>query len=102
MLPVFRGLAGLKFLRGTVFDPFGMTEERRQERALIVEYEALIEELLHGLSPQTHALAVKLAQIPEHIRGFGLVKEANLNRVRGEWRDMLSQWREGNRLQSAP
>ena len=102
MLPVFRGLAGLKFLRGTVFDPFGMTEERRQERALIVEYEALIEELLRGLSPQTHALAVKLAQIPEHIRGFGLVKEANLNRVRGEWRDMLSQWREGNRLQSAP
>jgi len=89
-------------LRGTVFDPFGMTEERRQERALIVEYEAWIEELLRGLSPQTHALAVKLAQIPEHIRGFGLVKEANLKRVRGDWRDMLSQWREGKRLQSAP
>jgi indolepyruvate ferredoxin oxidoreductase len=102
MLPVFRGLARLKFLRGTVFDPFGMTEERRQERGLIVEYEALIEELLRGLSPQTHALAVKLARIPEHIRGFGLVKEANLQRVRGDWRDLLTQWREGNRLQSAP
>jgi indolepyruvate ferredoxin oxidoreductase len=102
MLPVFRGLARLKFLRGTVFDPFGMTEERRQERALIVEYEVLIEELLRGLSPQTHALAVKLARIPEHIRGFGLVKEANLQRVRGDWRDLLTQWREGNRLQSAP
>jgi len=102
MLPVFRGLARLKFLRGTVFDPFGMTEERRQERGLIVEYEALIEELLRGLNPQTHALAVKLARIPEHIRGFGLVKEANLQRVRGDWRDLLTQWREGNRLQSAP
>jgi indolepyruvate ferredoxin oxidoreductase len=102
MLPVFRGLARLKFLRGTVFDPFGMTEERRQERLLIVEYEALIEELILGLSPQTRTLAVKLARIPEHIRGFGLVKEANWQRVRGDWRDLLAQWRVGNRLQSAP
>jgi indolepyruvate ferredoxin oxidoreductase len=101
MLPVFRGLAGLKFLRGTVFDPFGMTAERRQERALIVEYEGLIEELLRGLSPQTLALAVKLARIPEHIRGFGVVKESNFKRVRRDWNDLLAQWREGNRLQSA-
>jgi indolepyruvate ferredoxin oxidoreductase len=102
MLPVFRALARLKFLRGTVFDPFGMTAERRQERALIVEYEALIEELLRGLNTKTHALAVSLARIPAHIRGFGLVKEANLQRVRGDWRNLLAQWREGNRLQSAP
>ncbi len=102
MLPVFRGLARFKFLRGTAFDPFGMTAERRQERALIVEYEALIEELLRGLSPQTLPLAVNLARVPEHIRGFGLVKEANLQKVRGDWRNLLAQWREGNRLQSAP
>jgi indolepyruvate ferredoxin oxidoreductase len=94
-------LAGLKFLRGTVFDPFGMTAERRQERALIVEYEGLIEELLRGLSPQTLALAVKLARLPEHIRGFGVVKESNFKRVRRDWNDLLAQWREGNRLQSA-
>ena len=101
MLPVFRGLAGLKFLRGTVFDLFGMTAERRQERALIVEYEGLIEELLRGLSPQTLTLAVKLARLPEHIRGFGVVKESNFKRVRRDWNDLLAQWREGNRLQSA-
>jgi indolepyruvate ferredoxin oxidoreductase len=102
MLPVFRGLARLKFLRGTAFDPFGITAERRQERALIGEYEALIEELLRGLDQQTHPLAINLARITEHIRGFGLVKEANLQKVREDWRNLLAQWREGNRLQSAP
>ena len=101
VLPVMRGLATLKFLRGTAFDPFGYTEERRQERALIVEYEALIEELLRGLGTENHALAVELARIPEQIRGFGLVKEANLRGVRTHWVGLLAQWRGGNRLQSA-
>ena len=48
------------------------------ERALIGQYETLIAELLAALAPHNHALAVELAQIPEHIRGFGHVKETHL------------------------
>ena len=64
MLPAFRLLAKLKCLRGTAFDPFGHTAERKQERALIGEYEALVDELLAGLTAANHALAVELAVDP--------------------------------------
>ena len=46
MLPAFRLLAKLKFLRGTAFDPFGYTPERRTERKLIADYEAMLDEVL--------------------------------------------------------
>ena len=68
-------LARLKRLRGTPLDLFGYTAERRAERQLIADYEALIDELLRGLTPDNHATAVELASIPERIRGFGQVKE---------------------------
>ncbi|HCV45394.1 MAG TPA: indolepyruvate ferredoxin oxidoreductase family protein, partial [Deltaproteobacteria bacterium] len=61
-------LARFKFLRGTAFDPFGKTAERKMERRLIEEYEQTIEELLRGLSKKNHALAVEIARIPEQIR----------------------------------
>ena len=54
-MPVFRLLAKLKFLRGTPFDPFGYTEERRTERELIDEYEALLDEILDSSAPTTTA-----------------------------------------------
>ncbi len=71
-------LAGMKGLRGTAFDVFGYTEERRTERALIQEYRACVDELLAGLSPERLALAVEIARIPEDIRGYGHVKERHL------------------------
>ncbi len=74
MLTVFRLLAKARRLRGTAFDPFGYTEERRMERRLIAEYEKVIATALAGLSPGNHATAVELASVPEHIRGFGHVK----------------------------
>jgi indolepyruvate ferredoxin oxidoreductase len=74
MLAAFRVLARLKGLRGTPFDPFGYRADRKLERRLIRDYEALIEELLAGLKPANHALAVQLAALPERIRGFGHVK----------------------------
>ncbi len=93
LLPLLRGLAGMRFLRGTPLDPFGYTHERRIERALIVEYEALIDELLAGLDPSNHALAVELAWLPEGIRGFGPVKEQHLAEVRQRQAQLMSQWR---------
>ena len=82
MLRAFAALAKLKFLRGTPLDLFGRSEERKVERALITEYEALIDELIAGLNRDTHALAVEIARIPEQIRGFGHVKLANLAQAR--------------------
>lgn len=93
MMTAFRWLAKAKRLRGTAFDPFGRTEERRSERALIGEYEALVSELLAGLTTERLSLAVELARLPEGIRGFGHVKEANLARVRERWRQLLARWR---------
>ena len=91
--PAFRVLARLKGLRGTAFDIFGYTEERRTERALIGEYRACIEELLRGLTKDNLALAVRIAAIPEDIRGYGHVKQRHLAKARVQWEAMRAQWR---------
>ncbi|CAM2150285.1 indolepyruvate ferredoxin oxidoreductase [Pararobbsia alpina] len=93
VMSAFRVLAKLKFLRGTAFDPIGRTEERKHERQLIVDYEALVEELLAGLRAEKRALAIELAQLPDGIRGYGHVKENNLKAIRVRWTALLAQWR---------
>ncbi|MBV8392446.1 MAG: 2-oxoacid:acceptor oxidoreductase family protein, partial [Alphaproteobacteria bacterium] len=101
MLPAFRLLAKFKGLRGTAFDIFGHTAERKQERALIGEFEMLVDELLSGLSASNHALAVKLASIPDDIRGYGHVKDAHLAKARRKQADLLARWRAPAGLQQA-
>ncbi|MDF1485675.1 indolepyruvate ferredoxin oxidoreductase family protein [Ramlibacter sp. H39-3-26] len=93
MLTALRLLARLKGLRGTAFDPFGRTAERRAERALIGEYRASIEEVLARLQPGNHAVAVDIARIPEQIKGYGHVKERNLHAARARWADLMALWR---------
>src|SRR5438477_5360496 len=78
MMSAFKVLAKLRGLRGTAFDIFGRTAERRLERQLIADYEALIDELLPRLALHNHSIAVELAAIPEHIRGYEHVKERHL------------------------
>ena len=92
MLPVFRLLKHLRGLRGTPFDPFGHTAERRMERALITEYEAHVERLLAKLSPANHAVAVQIASIPEEIRGFGHVKTRHLAAARKKQDDLFARF----------
>ena len=87
-------LAKLKFLRGTAFDPFGRTEERRTERALIQEYRASVEALLARLSKERLDTAVEIARLPLEIRGFGHVKAANLEKVRAKWLALMGAWRD--------
>jgi indolepyruvate ferredoxin oxidoreductase len=84
MLSVFRILARLKFLRGTWFDPFGYSAERRRERELVADYEALLTEIIGNLTPANHAAAVALAALPEKIRGFGPVKQRHLVAAKAE------------------
>ncbi|MFL5251377.1 MAG: indolepyruvate ferredoxin oxidoreductase family protein [Rhodopila sp.] len=76
-LPLFRVMQHGKALRGTAFDPFGYQAERRQEVALIRQYEADLQTILDKLSPANLDTAVALAELPDQIRGFGPVKDAN-------------------------
>ena len=86
-------LAKLKVLRGTLFDPFGYSGERREERALIGEYRALIDEVLAGLNAANYDMALRIASSVDGIAGFGPVKAANLARARRERQELLAQWR---------
>ncbi len=95
IVPLFRLLASLKGLRGTAFDPFGRSKERRAERALITEYEADMAEILPHLTPATFAAAKALALLPQDIRGFGLVKEAAMVKVAKRRTELLAAIRSG-------
>jgi indolepyruvate ferredoxin oxidoreductase len=95
MKGAFGVLARFKGLRGTAFDVFGYTEERKTERALIVEYRALVDELLGSLAADRLSDAVALASLPEDIRGYGHVKERHLVKARAKWASLLDAWRAG-------
>jgi indolepyruvate ferredoxin oxidoreductase len=93
MMRAFRMLAKMKGLRGTRFDVFARSPERRMERRLIAEYEQTIGEILAGLSERNHAQAVALASLPEEIRGFGPVKETAAARAEQRKPKLLSEFR---------
>lgn len=93
MLTAFRLLARLKFLRGGPLDIFGRTEERRTERRLIGDYQALVSELLGRLDATNLGLAVELASIPEGIRGYGHVKERHLAAAKAREAGLLEAFR---------
>lgn len=90
----FRLLAGLKGLRGGMFDPFGRTHERKAERAWRDAYRADVERLAAEITPANHALAVEIARIPELVRGYGPVKESNLERAMRRREGLLARFAE--------
>jgi indolepyruvate ferredoxin oxidoreductase len=92
MQKAFGVLARFKGLRGTAFDPFGYTAERRMERALIGEYRATVEALLPKLDADKLAQAVAIASIPEDIRGYGHVKERHLKAAREKEAALLAAY----------
>jgi indolepyruvate ferredoxin oxidoreductase len=93
MFKAFRVLAALKGLRGTPFDIFGYTAERRLERQLIADYEHMVDELVAKLDQDNHGIAVEIARIPEQIRGFGHVKEKHLKTAKAREADLLATFR---------
>jgi indolepyruvate ferredoxin oxidoreductase len=95
LMPAFRVLAKLKFLRGTALDPFGRTRERQTERKLIGDYETMLGQVLERLTPENHHLAVGLAVIPEKIRGFGHVKQRHLTAAKADEAALFEQFRAG-------
>ncbi|RYX90087.1 MAG: indolepyruvate ferredoxin oxidoreductase family protein [Comamonadaceae bacterium] len=101
VVPAFRVLARLKGLRGTPFDIFGYTEERRTERELVRQYQDSIREVLLSLNAGNHATAAEVARIPELIKGYGHVKERNLVAARQKWAELMDQFRGTRPLQKA-
>jgi indolepyruvate ferredoxin oxidoreductase len=89
MLPVFRVLASLRGLRGTAFDVFGRTAERRMERELIVEFEQLLDDLLPTLREEQLQDATELVQLYMKIRGYGPVKDESVDLVRRQVTERL-------------
>ena len=83
---IFGVLAGMKALRGTWLDPFGFAAVRRVERQLPGEYRALVDRALAGLSPDSYERAVKLASLPDLIRGYEEIKLRSVQRFRDEVR----------------
>ena len=90
---VFRLLARLKGLRGTRWDVFGYSAERRAERALIVQYEKDIAELLDTLTFLRHKQAVAIASLPDGIRGYGHVKARAMADAARQRDTLLAEWR---------
>jgi len=88
----FAILARLRVLRGTVLDPFGATSERRMERQLIREYEALMPRILAEVTPDRHDIAVELAELPLQIRGFGPVKHRNADAAAQRRAELLAEF----------
>ena len=96
MLGVFRVLTKFKVLRGTPFDPFGYSAERRTERRLIAEYCDLLGDIVECLTLDNHHLAVALAALPEKIRGFGPVKQRHLAAAKAEEANLRQQFAAGS------
>ena len=93
MMTAFSVLAKFKGLRGTAFDVFGYSEERKMERQLIADYEKTLEELLSTLSADNYDLAVDIASIPEFIRGFGHVKHRHFVEAKKREAELLERFR---------
>ena len=93
ILPALRTLAKLKTLRGTPLDVFGYTQERKRERGLITDFEAVIEGLLRDLTPENHGTAVEIATLPEQIRGYGHVKERSIAEAKSRESQLLAEFR---------
>jgi indolepyruvate ferredoxin oxidoreductase len=89
--PVFRMLRATRHLRGTPFDPFGRTEMRRTERALVDEYRSLMARSLEHLTPDSAGVVTAIAASAEEIRGYEDVKRRNIDRFRYHSAELGSQ-----------
>jgi len=89
-LPLFRALRHGRVLRGTPLDPFGWQAERRAERRLAGETERSIAAAIDALRPETMDIAVSLAEIPLHIRGFGPIKHKAMQEAEPQRRALLA------------
>ena len=91
LMPVFRILAKLKWLRGTRWDVFALTSERRQEREDLARYEADLAEVCDLLAPDNYRAAQQLMKLPAKLRGYGHVKARNREALLAARSQLLSE-----------
>ena len=91
-LPLLSVMAKFKFVRGTPLNVFGMTAHRRLEQKLCRDYEATLDLLLAKLGERNLDIAVEIASLPEHIRGFEDVREAHIEKVRAKQEELLAAY----------
>jgi indolepyruvate ferredoxin oxidoreductase len=99
MQPLFAILARGKALRGTRFDVFAHSEDRKLERTLIAAYESTLERVLLGLAPHNYAIAVQIAELPLRTRGFGPVKAEAVAAMQQRERELFVEFERGPDLQ---
>jgi len=85
-------LARLKSLRGTPLDIFGYSDERRMERALIADFEATVDRLLAELTQERRATALKIAALPQAIRGYGFIKDKAVEDAKAQEQKLWAEW----------
>ena len=90
-VPLFRVLRGSRRLRGTAFDPFGRTEIRRVERALVDEYRGLVASAVSKLTPGTAAVVSQIVALPDIVRGYEQIKLDNIERMRSRAAELMGQ-----------
>ena len=100
MMSAFGLLAKLKGLRGTPLDIFGYSEERKMERRLITDYETMIGDIIAGVSASNYDTAIELAEIPEHIRGYGHIKERHVKLAKDTEAKLMAQFRDPSSAQA--
>lgn len=100
IVPLYKVLAKMKGLRGTAVDVFGYTAERKMERGLIQTYEKTIDELIGSLDHDNHSLAVKIASLPDKIRGYGYIKEESVTATNAEFKDLMAHYRDPTSLKA--
>jgi indolepyruvate ferredoxin oxidoreductase len=98
LMTAFRLMAPLRGLRGGALDVFRNSSERLLARDLLATYEADLERVLAGLSAANHAVAVKLASLPEKVRGYGHVREQHAEAMKLEREALLAQWQQGGEV----
>ena len=95
IMKLFRGLTAMRWLRGTPLDPFGYAPERKAERDLIRAYEERIKWLLHDLRDENYELAIEIANVPDMIRGFGPVKDENIEKAKAREAELVARYADG-------
>jgi indolepyruvate ferredoxin oxidoreductase len=98
---LMRLLASMKRLRGTVFDIFGRSAERRMERAMIADYRNMVTGISARLTPGNHKTALLLVNLPDNIRGFGHVKAASIAAAEKQRHALLAQFEASGLRKSA-
>ncbi len=92
MFYLLKATRAFKFLRGTVFDPFGYSKDRRLERALLAEYRNTVGDVLSNLTDGNYEAAVEILRLPQTIKGYGHVKERNAQAARTRCAQMMKDF----------